>query len=297
MLQVNSVILADDRPADLPTAEDIVQQCRAAGYDVRGIPVIDQSCGVASAWVKYGPLTTVTMGEARTQDHVGRALNGKYDAVRVPRVYHAFECDGFGYIIMEHINGSICDDSDALQVAAALECLISVQGPTTAPGPVGGGRITHIFFIEWESSVTYDTVQVLEDHVNGVRTCSSFGRLADSRARQILANMGHSNRVSFEEEVRDGLRLCPCDIHCTNFMKDLQGKIVALDFGATCFLPPSFFAFAMAARLDRFTWLVAQHIKYPASTNLDSMLAASYYLVPFGTNNIGEQLSLSSHTD
>jgi hypothetical protein len=55
-----------------------------------------------------------------------------------------------------------------------------------------------------------------------------------------------------------------------------------------CFLPPSFFAFAMAAGKDNFTRLVARYVKYPASANLSAMLEASYYLVPFGTNNIGE---------
>ncbi|KAF8270090.1 hypothetical protein EI94DRAFT_1723838 [Lactarius quietus] len=40
-------------------------------------------------------------------------------------------------------------------------------------------------------------------------------------------------------------------------MKTPQGKVVALDFDATCFLPPSFFAFAMAAGEDNFTRLVA----------------------------------------
>ena len=107
--------------------------------------------------------------------------------------------------------------------------------------------------------------------------------------------MGVPQRVSFSDEVLDGLRLCPCDINRTNFKKDPQGKIVALDFGATCFLPPSFFAFAMAAAEDVFSRLVARHVKYPASPNLNLMLSASYYLVPFGTNNIGEQLGVSSH--
>lgn len=53
----------------------------------------------------------------------------------------------------------------------------------------------------------------------------------------------------------------------------------------------------MAAAEDIFTRLVARCIKYPASANLDAMLRASYYLVPFGTNNIGEQLGVSSQVD
>ena len=103
--------------------------------------------------------------------------------------------------------------------------------------------------------------------------------------------MAVSQRVSFNDETRDGLRLCPCDINRTNVKKVLQGKVVALTFGATCFLPPpSFFAFAMAAGEDRFTRLEAQYVKYSPSANLNAMLNASYYLVPFGTNDIGDQL-------
>jgi len=97
-----------------------------------------------------------------------------------------------------------------------------------------------------------------------------------------------SQRFSFNDEVRDGLRLLPRDINRTNFKKVPQGKVVALDFGATCFWPPSFSALATAAGEDNFTRLVAQYVEYPASADLKAMLDASYYLIPFGTNNLGE---------
>jgi len=48
----------------MPLPENIVKLCRAAGYDVRGIPLMDESRGVVTAWVKYGP--TVAMSEALT---------------------------------------------------------------------------------------------------------------------------------------------------------------------------------------------------------------------------------------
>ena len=121
MSQVKSAILADNRPANLPLPENIVQLCRNAGYNVRGIPAINGSRGVVSAWVKYG--TGVTMGEALTQDWVGKVLNSSHDAVvRIPQVYHAFEHDCFGYIVMEYIDGLIWEDSDVLRVAVAVEC-------------------------------------------------------------------------------------------------------------------------------------------------------------------------------
>jgi len=58
--------------------------------------------------------------------------------------------------------------------------------------------------------------------------------------------MGDTRRVDLVSGARDGLRLCPCDITPGNFKKCTDGTVVALDFCATCFLPPSFFAVAMA---------------------------------------------------
>ena len=84
-----------------------------------------------------------------------------------------------------------------------------------------------------------------------------------------------------------------CDMNRSNFMRDSWGRIVALDFGESCFLPLSFFAFALSEG-DDFTQLIARRLKHPASTQLDSMLTASYALVPYGTNEIGEHTSLLS---
>jgi hypothetical protein len=64
---------------------------------------------------------------------------------------------------------------------------------------------------------------------------------------------------------------------------------VALDFGARCFLPLSFFAFALREG-DDFIQLIVTKLKCPASTQL----TASYALVPRGTNEIGEHISLLS---
>jgi hypothetical protein len=77
----------------------------------------------------------------------------------------------------------------------------------------------------------------------------------------------------------------------SNFMRDRLGAIVALDFGASCFLPPSFFAFALHQGGD-FTQLLRNWVRHPESTQLNGMLAASFALVPYGTNNIGEYTSL-----
>ena len=99
------------------------------------------------------------------------------------------------------------------------------------------------------------------------------------------------------DDAHDGLRLCPCDINPGNFKEGPDGKVVALDFGATCFLPPSFFAVAMAKAEDNFTWKVAKHINYPKSDDVEAMVSASYFMVPFGTSNMGQPDSFSFHLD
>ena len=70
---------------------------------------------------------------------------------------------------------------------------------------------------------------------------------------------------------------------------------MAVDFGGYSFLPPSFFVFALnhgrSSRLKRHLICV---FRFPDSTTLSSMMSASFALVPFSTNNVGERISLLS---
>jgi hypothetical protein len=93
-------------------------------------------------------------------------------------------------------------------------------------------------------------------------------------------------------DASNGLFLCPWDIHPGNFKK-VDDKVVALDFGGTCFLPPSFFGVAMMLADDEFTQRVARRVGYPKSSDVAAMVTAHYYLVPFGRNDIGQPDSFS----
>ena len=75
---------------------------------------------------------------------------------------------------MEYIDGQICGASDFALVAAAVQSLIAIPSPTSAPGPVGGGLIEHPFFIERKSSIWYESVKELGDHINGVSNIYSL---------------------------------------------------------------------------------------------------------------------------
>ncbi|KAI0309337.1 hypothetical protein OF83DRAFT_1179749 [Amylostereum chailletii] len=123
------------------------------------------------------------------------------------------------------------------------------------------------------SSVPYNSVKELEDHING-----------------ILREAEKPGNVDLTAEVeRLGLRLCVSDIVHANFIKDADGKIVAVDFAGYSFLPPSFFAFVLHHESTNFALRVASRLKYtqPELSQLEALRAASYALVPFGTNAFG----------
>ncbi|KAG5633631.1 hypothetical protein H0H81_006390, partial [Sphagnurus paluster] len=163
----------------------------------------------------------------------------------------------------------MCDHSDAALVAPAVQALIAIPGPSSTPGPLGGGLIEHPFFIERHSSIQYDSVKDLEEHVNG-----------------ILSVTGRKERVRLRDEVAIyGLRLCPSDLKRVNFMKGKDGRIVAVDYAGYSFLPPSFFALAL--RTGVFAHELSQMLQYPlCQDNTDALESASFALVPFGTNKI-----------
>jgi hypothetical protein len=168
MSALNFGFLAND---NLPSHKTIVAMCQEAGYERRGIPLRNQPSGPIVAWVKYGP--NVAIAEALTQDWAARALSANPAAgVWAPRVYDAFLSANpgcpIGYIVMEHIDAPDCDEGDERLVAGAVQALISVPGPNLAPGPIGGGRVIHTFFTDWTSAITYETVEELQLHMNGV---------------------------------------------------------------------------------------------------------------------------------
>jgi len=168
MSKVRLVIDSDTKPTGLPSPDEIIQKSREApNSEKRSFPLFDVVSGVAYAFVKRG--RSIKMSEALMQDLVTKTFNDKPDAaLRAPLIYLAFEYRDIGFIVMEHIEGLICTNADAELVAAAVNSLINVKGSTLEPGPIGGGNIRHPFFVDWESSIEYKSVEDLEDHINGV---------------------------------------------------------------------------------------------------------------------------------
>jgi len=67
---------------------------------------------------------------------------------------------------MQNIDAPDCGEGDRQLVIMAVQTLISVKGPSSAPGPVGGGRVIHNFFMEWTSPITYETVNEPQQHID-----------------------------------------------------------------------------------------------------------------------------------
>jgi hypothetical protein len=104
----------------------------------------------------------------------------------------------------------------------------------------------------------------------------------------VLRRIGNGLRVNFQIETADGLVLCPSDPNDSNFMIDDEGKLWAIDFGRTCFLPSSFVSYSLTMSSDAFVQSVARRVEYVQSANLPGMSAASGVLVISGDNTFGK---------
>jgi hypothetical protein len=73
-------------------------------------------------------------------------------------------------------------------------------------------------------------------------------------------------------------------------MIDDEGNLWAIDFGRTCFPPPSFVSYSLTSSSDVFVQSVARRVNYPLSANLRAMYAASGQLVIFNDNTPGKSI-------
>ncbi|KAJ3518415.1 hypothetical protein NMY22_g13688 [Coprinellus aureogranulatus] len=260
----------------LPARSDIIAHCSQVGLQARGAPLYDTTSHAILAWVKYGP--NVTIQEARTQDFTAKELSRTPNAgLRVPRVYDSFIWDRksypIGFIVMEYVEGADCDLRDVDIVAKAVQQLIAIRGPDNVPGHIGGKVLVHPFFLDWVSEAIYTSVDELQAHINNV-----------------LKIMKDRRRVNIVAEAEKGLFLCPSDLNPGNFRKSTAGELFALDFTATCFLPPSFFAVAVSRAFGNiFCRQVAQKVNYERPEDSVAITRVSGYLVPFGAQRGGRE--------
>ena len=183
--QAKVVIDTENKPENLPSFKEVIERCfaerprQSTATNIRGVRLtLNKSSGneVSDIWVKFG--SNITMGETKTQRFVTQYLEANDNpVVRAPRVYIAFMWGRYGFIVMEYTDEQICGNDDIALVAAAVQSLIDIPSPTSTPGPVGGGLIEHSFFIDGTSSIRYESVKELQDHINGVRAPFCLARL------------------------------------------------------------------------------------------------------------------------
>lgn len=111
------------------------------------------------AWAKYR--VDFTIPEALTWEWVVRELTADPTApslLRRPDCLQALF--DVGFIVMEHVDLSDCDNGDSKLVAAAVQRLYRVEAPGPAPGPFGGGPTVHHFFEDWDSRIIYKSSKI-----------------------------------------------------------------------------------------------------------------------------------------
>ncbi len=141
MTSIPLVVKNSNLPKWLPTPYAVIMKCRQHGPRPSGFVEYSLDC-TKLAWIKYGPL--VAMGEAHTQVFIADIMNSdKGCIVWVPCVFYAFQYEGIGYILMQHICGQDCSQDDFDQIALTVKQLWSISSLTIWPRPVGGGPVTH----------------------------------------------------------------------------------------------------------------------------------------------------------
>ncbi|KIM36327.1 hypothetical protein M413DRAFT_31747 [Hebeloma cylindrosporum] len=200
----------------LPPQDHIMAMCRKAKLamrrgakhddpDLRGIPLSSLPGGPIVAWVKFA--ADVTIYEALTQDWVAKELQAmSVNNLRVPRLYAFFSSTPttdrvydwvIGHIVMEYFDAPDCTEEDVNPVAEAVQTLISIRGPSSAPGHIGGGPVLDSFFVfDMLSPFIYKSVKEL--HPLRVITFSE----SSWRSREI--RWGGFLRCSFTRESPSG---------------------------------------------------------------------------------------------
>lgn len=196
-------------------------------------------------YIKYGHNgETLRDSEARTQQWAFDALKMKVPPeerrhIHIPEIYRVFEFDEWTYILMEYIPGktllqimenwqaySELADKYADQIAAGLRLLLSLPVPEdAAPGPVGGGLVRHALYQDHRAPIEYDSVDMMEKHLNKVATM-----ITDK-----------APTVKLERE----LHLVFADLYEGNFKFTEDGDMYFVDLKQASFLPLSFMSYAL----------------------------------------------------
>ncbi|OAA67918.1 Protein kinase-like domain protein [Niveomyces insectorum RCEF 264] len=214
--------------------------CTAEGHAITGFPYPPERP------LFYAKLRTkaVLRQEARTQQFAYEGLEkmppDKRHGIRVPRVLRLVENErGNGFIIMEYVHGETLKSILARpnsptygdvqpyfdRISKALRLFLEIPVPADAkPGPCGGGIIHHTFYKDFEAAIEYESIDMLEAHLNKLATF--INKAAPT--------------LTLERE----LHLVYSDLHEANFL--FRGDdLYVVDFDHAALLPLSYMAFAL----------------------------------------------------
>ena len=201
--------------------DELIALCADPAHEViGGEPYGNQVVRISDeAVVKFG--IGVKEEEAKNQSAAYELLDRNF--VRVPRVYRFFIYKTCGYIVMEHINGSVFDrleDPDSIAITARiLDYFSTIRNDR--PGPLGGGVSRGLLWPDNED-LSFDTVEHMEDFLNS-RISREPGR---------LALRGYD------------LVLCHLDIAPRNILVLEDGSVCLIDWASAGFYP-RFFEFCI----------------------------------------------------
>ncbi|KUI70890.1 hypothetical protein VM1G_06411 [Cytospora mali] len=222
--------------------------------------------------------------------------------VCVPEMFRAFEYEDYYFLIMECVPGRTLNQVIAAAQARAGDaklgagagagagaggqgdtsrfyryiaegiCLLSVKAPPEAkPGPVGGGIIRHPLFSDFQATISYRNVEMIEKHLNKVLSFQT------------------NKIITLEKE----LEFYYSNLAGDNFIFTSAGGhnvLYIVDFDEAGFLPPSFKAFVLHSTVRPSSIPVAQNIVQRIEhnkDNLNAMQTVSYFLL-ISVSRIGE---------
>lgn len=127
-------------------------------------------------FVKFGDPGTL-WPEHQTQSYIfDYAMSNPHpDAPRIPQVVHYFRNRWTAYLVMEFITLTAPPPDLIDRTTQALVWLSNVPPPPNhAIGPLGGGRIRHRFFDDYEAPLLFSSVDALQRYMDRVRLSFIF---------------------------------------------------------------------------------------------------------------------------
>ncbi|KAI0633769.1 hypothetical protein C8Q77DRAFT_1073535 [Trametes polyzona] len=270
-----------DGGVSVPLASEIVRLCLANGLDRPS--VLYPTTGMPRFFIKYG---RGVEEQGCTQDYVYRhALqDATGSAPHVPRVYYAFRCGALGFVVMEYVPRPTVqqwladhrEDAAVIRpmIASAVDWILKLPVPGDGVvGPVGGGRIMHIFFKDQEAPFPFPDVGVLQQYVNrAIRWGATVMREPFTA-------------VDFGTEP---LQFCDSDPADWNFLFDPSSRTLwRVDYEHVCVLPASFAAYALICHHEPEIRRLALVLNVSHTANMEAMARYSREISMCSTTTFG----------